>query len=91
MGDFDALISILLNIYASNGGIGVKMIKVTRLNDTQIVINGELIEFVEETPDTVITMTTGRKIVVKETVDELIDIMIQYKQKIYYRIDHLSE
>jgi flagellar protein FlbD len=80
-----------LNIYASNGGIGVKMIKVTRLNDTQIVINGELIEFVEETPDTVITMTTGRKIVVKETVDELIDIMIQYKQKIYYRIDHLSE
>lgn len=67
------------------------MIKVTRLNDTQIVINGELIEFVEETPDTVITMTTGRKIVVKETVDELIDIMIQYKQKIYYRIDHLSE
>lgn len=67
------------------------MIKVTRLNDTQIVINGELIEFVEETPDTVITMTTGRKIVVKETVDELIDIMIQYKQKIYCRIDHLSE
>ncbi|NLK98696.1 MAG: flagellar FlbD family protein, partial [Epulopiscium sp.] len=48
------------------------MIKVTRLNDTQIVINAELIEFVEETPDTVITMTTGRKIVVKETVDEVI-------------------
>ncbi|WZL70230.1 flagellar FlbD family protein [Defluviitalea saccharophila] len=67
------------------------MIKVTRLNDTQIVINAELIEFVEETPDTVITMTTGRKIVVKETVDEVIDIVIQYKQKIYSRIDHLAE
>ncbi|NLM14016.1 MAG: flagellar FlbD family protein [Epulopiscium sp.] len=67
------------------------MIKVTRLNDTQIVINAELIEFVEETPDTVITMTTGRKIVVKETVDEIIDIVIQYKQKIYSRIDHLAE
>ena len=67
------------------------MIKVTRLNDTQIVINAELIEFVEETPDTVITMTTGRKIVVKETVDEIIDIVIQYKQKIYSRIDYLAE
>ncbi|WP_341877191.1 flagellar FlbD family protein [Defluviitalea saccharophila] len=61
------------------------------MNDTQIVINAELIEFVEETPDTVITMTTGRKIVVKETVDEVIDIVIQYKQKIYSRIDHLAE
>ncbi|HHW67360.1 MAG TPA: flagellar FlbD family protein [Epulopiscium sp.] len=67
------------------------MIKVTRLNDTQIVINAELIEFVEETPDTVITMTTGRKIVVKETIDEIIDTVIQYKQKIYSRIDHLAE
>lgn len=80
-----------LLIHATNGGIGDEMIKVTRLNDTQIVINGELIELIEETPDTVITMTTGRKIVVKETVDDLIDIMIQYKQKIYSRIDHLSE
>lgn len=67
------------------------MIKVTRLNDTQIVINAELIEFVEETPDTVITMTTGRKIVVKETIDEIIGTVIQYKQKIYSRIDHLAE
>lgn len=72
-------------------GIGDKMIKVTRLNDIQIVINGELIELIEETPDTVITMTTGRKIIVKETVDELIDIVIQYKQKIYSRLDHRSE
>ncbi|KAE9637043.1 MAG: flagellar protein FlbD [Epulopiscium sp.] len=67
------------------------MIKVTRLNDTQIVINAELIEFVEETPDTVITMTTGRKIVVKETIDEIIGTVIQYKRKIYSRIDHLAE
>lgn len=67
------------------------MIKVTRLNDTEIVLNAELIEFVEETPDTVITMTTGRKIVVKESVDEIIDKVIQYKQKIYSRTDYLAE
>ncbi len=42
------------------------MIEVTRLNDTKILINPDLIEFVEETPDTVITFTTGRKIIVKE-------------------------
>ncbi|NLK20765.1 MAG: flagellar FlbD family protein [Epulopiscium sp.] len=63
------------------------MIKVTRLNDSEIIINAELIELIEATPDTVITMTTGRKIVVKETVDDIIDIVVQYKQKILIRMD----
>ncbi|HOQ17101.1 MAG TPA: flagellar FlbD family protein [Defluviitaleaceae bacterium] len=58
------------------------MIKVTRLNGSYMVINSDLIEFVEETPDTVITMTTGKKIVVKENVDEIIQRVIEYKQKI---------
>jgi|BioPla2DNA2_1021312.scaffolds.fasta_scaffold01335_3 flagellar protein FlbD len=61
---------------------GMYMIKVTRLNDSYIVINSDLIEFIEETPDTVITMTTGRKIVVKETIEEIINYVIEYKQKI---------
>ena len=43
------------------------MIEVTRLNGTQILVNADLIELVEETPDTVITFTTGRKIIVKES------------------------
>ena len=42
------------------------MIEVTRLNDTKLLINSDLIELVEETPDTVITLTTGRKLIVKE-------------------------
>ena len=42
------------------------MIEVTRLNGTKILINPDLIEFVEETPDTVISFTTGRKIIVKK-------------------------
>lgn len=61
---------------------GIKMIKVTRLNGSYMVINSDLIVFVEETPDTVITMTTGKKIVVKENVDEIIQRVIEYKQKI---------
>ena len=44
------------------------MIEVTRLNGTQILVNADLIELVEETPDTVITFTTGRKIIVKESL-----------------------
>lgn len=47
------------------------------------MVNGELIEFVEATPDTVITLTTGKKIVVKESVDEIIQRVIAYKQKIF--------
>ena len=57
------------------------MIKVQRLNDKEFVINSDLILFVEETPDTVITLTTGQKVVVKETVDEIIDKVTDFKSK----------
>lgn len=58
------------------------MIKVTRLNGKEFIVNSDLIEFVESTPDTVITLTTGTKIVVKETVNEIIDKVIQFKSDI---------
>ncbi|MDO5383011.1 MAG: flagellar FlbD family protein [Eubacteriales bacterium] len=58
------------------------MIDVTRLNDKHFVINAELIESVEETPDTVITLTTGRKILVKEKTDEIIGKVYEYRRKI---------
>lgn len=58
------------------------MIKVNRLNEKEFVINGELIMYIEKTPDTVITLTTGQKIVVKESVDEVIDKVIEYKSRI---------
>ena len=43
------------------------MIEVTRLNGTTVLINSDLIETVEETPDTVISLTTGKKFIVKES------------------------
>lgn len=46
------------------------MIEVTKLNDSKIVVNADLIELIEETPDTVVTLTTGRKIIVKESRQE---------------------
>jgi len=57
------------------------MIKVTRLNDSELVINADLIEFIESTPDTIISLTTGKKIMVRETIDELIERVAEFKRK----------
>jgi flagellar protein FlbD len=57
------------------------MIKVKRLNGKEFIVNSDLILYVEETPDTVITLTTGQKVVVVETVDEIIDKVIEFKAK----------
>ena len=48
------------------------MIRVTRLDSREIVVNAEHVEFVEATPETIISLTTGRKVVVRESVDEVI-------------------
>ena len=57
------------------------MIKVRRLNGKEFVVNSDLILYVEETPDTVITLTTGQKVVVIESVDEIINKVIEFKAK----------
>jgi flagellar protein FlbD len=54
------------------------LIKVKRLNGKEFVVNAELIEFVESTPDTVISMVSGRKVVVEERVDVIIAKIIDY-------------
>lgn len=59
------------------------MIHVTRFNDSTFVVNAELIQAVEETPDTVITLTTGTKYVVKESSAEIIERVVAYKQRIF--------
>lgn len=58
------------------------MIEVTRLNNTKVLINPDLIEFVEETPDTVVTFTTGRKIIVKESRQEIKNLVKLYRKDI---------
>ncbi|MFP4465481.1 MAG: flagellar FlbD family protein [Candidatus Goldiibacteriota bacterium] len=58
------------------------MIFVERFDGKKIVINGELIEMIESTPDTIITMTTGKKLTVKTPVDEIIKLVKKYKQEI---------
>lgn len=58
------------------------MIKVTRLNGDLIYINSALIEFIEETPDTMVTLTTGKKLIIKEHVEEVIKSILEYNAKI---------
>lgn len=60
-----------------------KMIEVTKFNEEKLVINADLIESVEETPDTVISLSTGRKIIVKESRQEVRNLVILYKKECY--------
>jgi flagellar protein FlbD len=59
------------------------MIMVTRLNHTPLVINPDLIVFMEETPDTIITLSNGEKIVVEEKVNEIIRRVISFRRRVF--------
>ncbi len=59
------------------------MIEITKLNGQKVLINPDLIEFVEETPDTVISFTTGRKIIVKESRQEVKNLVKSYRKDIF--------
>lgn len=58
------------------------MIRLTRLNRSTFVLNCELIETIEATPDTVISTINGKKLVVTETVEEIVEKVVQYKSRI---------
>ena len=58
----------------------IDMIQLTRLNRSEIVLNAIYIERLESTPDTLVTLTTGKKVHVLETVEEVMD-----KVTVYYR------
>jgi flagellar protein FlbD len=61
---------------------GENMIEVTRLNGSKILINPHLLELVEESPDTVLTLTTGRKIIVKESRQDLKNLVKSYRKEL---------
>ena len=70
---------------------GYFMIEVTKLNDIKISINAEMIEMVEEVPDTVVTLTTGKKIFVKESRHKIENIVKSYKRDICRQIMNINE
>jgi flagellar protein FlbD len=58
------------------------MIRLTRLNSQSLTINSDLIKFIENAPDTVITLTTGEKIVVLESTDDVLRRVIAFRRAV---------
>ncbi|HEY1271068.1 MAG TPA: flagellar FlbD family protein [Terriglobales bacterium] len=58
------------------------MIQLTRLNNQPLAVNSDLIKFVEQAPDTVITLVTGEKIVVRENPAEILDRIVEFRRAV---------
>lgn len=58
------------------------MILLTKINDAPITVNSDLIQYIEETPDTIITMANGEKVVVTEGMKEIIHKVVFYRRSI---------
>ncbi len=58
------------------------MIWLTRLNQVRVVLNSDLIEMIEVTPDTVVTLTTHQKIVVLETPDDIVERVREFRRSL---------
>jgi flagellar protein FlbD len=58
------------------------MIYLTRLNKQPVVVNSDLIKFVENTPDTVVTLVSGEKLVVTETVEQVLGKIIEFRRRL---------
>jgi len=69
--------------YLNDGEGENGMIEVTKINGVKVLVNPDLIELVEETPDTVLTLTTGKKIIVKESRQEIKNLVILYRKDIF--------
>lgn len=63
------------------------MVKLNRLNSAPVTVNAELIETVEATPDTIITLTSGKKLMVVESVDQVIEQVIAYRRSLLEAAD----
>jgi len=66
------------------------MIAVKKINGQEIIVNCELIETIEFSPHAVMTLTTGEKLIVDETREDLMRKIIEYKRAIYKRSEVLS-
>jgi flagellar protein FlbD len=66
----------------SRSGRGETVIKLTRLNGSTMTINAELIETVEACPDTVIHLATNNRYVVRESVDVVVEKVIEYRKRV---------
>jgi flagellar protein FlbD len=59
------------------------MIKLTRLNGAEIVVNADQIKYVESTPDTIVTLMNNEKVLVSDSVDDVIEKVVAFKRRSY--------
>ncbi len=67
------------------------MIRLTRLNRVPLVVNSDLIEHIETTPDTIIALTTGQKFMVLETPDQVVDRVVAFRRAIHGEAPKMTE
>lgn len=67
------------------------MIRLTRLNHVAVFLNSDLIEHIEVTPDTVISLTTGQKLVVLEKAEEVVERVIEYRRLVAHPTERVSQ
>jgi flagellar protein FlbD len=60
------------------------MIQLTRLNNQPLAVNSDLIKYVEQAPDTVITLVTGDKMVVRESAQEILNRVVQFRRSVLH-------
>lgn len=58
------------------------MIHLTRLNNSSLTVNSDLIKFVEQSPDTVITLLNGEKILVRETAEQVLERIVDFRRRL---------
>jgi len=71
-------------VLAVGGGPAGKcrMIRLTRLNNSPLIVNSDLVKFVEQSPDTVITLVNGEKILVREKAEEVLNRIVEFRRSV---------
>jgi flagellar protein FlbD len=59
-----------------------RMIQLTRLNNSPLIVNSDLVKFVEQSPDTVITLVNGEKLLVREKADEVLSRIVEFRRSV---------
>ena len=60
------------------------MIRLTRLSGAEFVLNAEMVQEIESTPDTIVTLNSGKKVMVKESLEEVIKAVVEYRRSILH-------
>ena len=58
------------------------MIRLTRLNGQELAVNSDLIKFIEKAPDTVVTLTNGEKIIVRENTEQVLERIVAFRRAV---------